>query len=643
MEKSFTLVTPIYYVNSVPHIGTSLTTLLSDMCTRYMRLQGRKTWFVTGTDENGLKVREAAVAAGRDPHEFVAEIAEEFKKIWGEMNIKFDDFIRTTEPRHHRTVQEAYRRMKAAGYIYADKYEGWYDLSTETFYREDEIVDGKSPDGNPVQWMSEENEFFKLSAFGDRLLAHIEAHPQFILPESRKNEVVAFIQQGLRDVCVTRNNSGWGIPTPDNPEKVIYVWFDALLNYIATCGWPDEGWESKWPADLQWMGKDILTRFHATLWPAMLMALDLPQPTTLFGHGWVLAGKEKVSKSKGNVIAPYELAQDLAQRAGCKVEVAVDVVRYHLIATMPLDSDTAFTLDEFDRKYNADLANDLGNALNRSLSMAHQFLGGVVPEGPIESEVQAEIDRALAGYQEAMQGWRCDLASKAALDLVRFLNKYINDRAPWNLAKANDAALQPVMKGMLLGLRTAGALLAPVMPATSLEIARQLGLGEIEAWSLIGSEASLPSGTTLLKPEPIFPRLAPPKPQPKAEKQEPKMNEAKAKPEPKPVEPIGIEEFAKVQLKVARILEAEPLEGSDKLLKLQVVVGQEKRQIVAGIRKAYSPMDLIGRQVIVVANLKPAVLRGTESQGMLLAATDDEGNAILLQPDREAPEGAGVR
>lgn len=641
MDKTLTIVTPIYYVNSVPHIGTALTTIVSDVCARYGKVRGQKTWFVTGTDENGLKVHEAAVKAGRDPHEFVAEIAEEFKRIWREMDIEFDDFIRTNEPRHHKAVQAAYEKLRAAGYIYADKYEGWYDLSTETFFKETELVDGQSPDGNPVTWVSEENDFFKLSAFQDKILAHIEANPTFILPETRKNEVVAFIKQGLRDVCVTRTNPGWGIPVPGNESKVVYVWFDALLNYIAACGWPDEGWEGKWPADLQMMGKDILTRFHATLWPAMLMGLDLPLPKTLFGHGWILMGKDKISKSLGNVVAPIDLAKELAERGGCTLPVAKDAVRYYSIATLPVESDSTFSVEEFDRKYNADLANDLGNALNRSLSMAHQFLGGVIPDCDPESEVAQKITEAKQGFEKAMETWRCDEAANAAMDLIRFLNKYINDRAPWNLSKNQDPALQPVMYGMLLGIRSAVCLLSPVVPNTATEIARQLNVPVAVSWEEIGSKASLLAGTQLGSPSPIFPRLQPPKPAPK---QQPAAEKQPApKKEEKPVEPISIDDFAKVQLRVGRILEAEPLEGSDKLLKLQVVIDKEKRQIVAGIRAGYQPVDLIGRQVVVVANLKPATLRGVESQGMLLAAVDADGKAILLQPDREAPEGATVR
>lgn len=641
MDKTYTIVTPIYYVNAAPHIGTSLTTILSDMTSRYQRLQGKTPFFLTGTDENGLKVREAAVAQGRDPVEFVGEIAEDFKKIWERIGIGFDDFIRTTEPRHIHAVQEAYRRLKAKGYIYSDKYEGWYDISTETFLKEEELVDGKSPEGNPVTWMSEENDFFKLSAFAEPLLKHIQDHPKFILPESRKNEVVAFINQGLRDICVTRNNPGWGIEVPDMPEKVVYVWFDALINYIAACDWPDGNWQAKWPAEIQWMGKDILTRFHATFWPAILMGLELPLPETLFGHGWVLMGGDKVSKSKGNVIAPFDLAEELSARAGCALPVAIDAVRYYVAATMPVDTDTNFTIEEFDRKYNADLANDLGNALNRSLSMAHQFLQGAVPAGDVEPELQAQIQQSKAGFESAMQDFRPDLALHSAFDLVRFLNKYINDRAPWNLAKSEDSVLNPVMRGMLLALRAAEGMVSAIAPQLAAEIARQLGVLPTKAWSEIGTPESLPGGTHLEKPAPIYPRLQPAKPTPKEKAPaEPKQPKAKSD---APVEPIDIETFAKVQLKVGRVLEAEPLEGSDKLLILQVMIGEEKRQIVAGIRKSYSPMDLIGRQVIVVANLKPATLRGVESQGMLLAATDTDGSAILLQPEREAPEGTGVK
>ncbi|CAN5489845.1 methionine--tRNA ligase [soil metagenome] len=492
--------------------------------------------------------------------------------------------------------------------------------------------------------MQEENYFFRMSTFQEALLEHIEKHPRFILPESRKNEVVSFIKQGLRDVCISRQNPGWGIPVPGDEKQVAYVWFDALINYVAATGWPDApNWQDRWPADVQFMGKDILTRFHATLWPAMLMGVGLPLPDTLFGHAWMLIGGEKISKSKGNVVAPLELAQELAEKSGCAPEVAVDAVRYYSCTSMPYEQDTVFTYEDFDLRYNTDLANDLGNALNRSLAMSHKFVGGIIPDAAIEEDALAAIAAAKAGFDNAMFDFHIDRATSSALGLIRFLNKYIDTRAPWALAKNEDPSLASVMRSMLLCLRSAEGLLRPVMPATANAVALQLGLPPLTDWSDIGDLSTLPAGTVLAQPQPIFPRLDLKKaPAPVKEPKPPKMSN----PEPAPVaapELISIEDFAKVQLRVARIVEAEPLEGSDKLLKLQVMIGDEKRQIVAGIRKDYDPLDLIGRQIIVVANLKPAKLRGVESQGMLLAASKEDGGAILLQPESEAPEGGKVR
>ena len=644
MSKKYTITTPIYYVNSVPHIGTALTTLAADVTSRYQKMRGRDVFFLTGTDENGLKVKEAAEKAGKSPMDFVDEISSKFKEIWPGLYIEFDDFIRTTEPRHREAVQAFFSILQEKGHIYSGSYEGWYDVSSETFFKESDLVDGLSPDGNEVRWVKEDNYFFRMSAFQEPLLAHIEANPNFILPESRKNEVVSFIKQGLRDVCISRANPGWGIPVPGDESQVVYVWFDALINYVAATGWPNPGWESRWPAEVQWMGKDILTRFHATLWPAMLMGVELPLPEALVGHAWLMSGTEKISKSKGNVVAPLDVATSLATRAGCAPEVAIDAVRYYMASVMPMDTDATYTHDEFDRLYNTDLANDLGNALNRSLAMSHKFVDGVIPGGVVETDAAQAIDEAKAKFDKAMVTFRVDHAADAALSVVRFLNKYIDTRAPWALAKNSDPALHAVLRSMLLCLRTAEGLIRPIMPKTADAIAAQLGLPSLTIWDAIGSEESLPAGVKVSLPQPIFPRLD------LTKKQEPKkMDTPKPQPAPTPAPApevpteITIDDFAKVKLKVGRVLEAEPLEGSDKLMKLQVVIGEEKRQIVAGIRKNYTAEDLIGRQVIVCVNLKPAKLRGTESQGMLLAATDTDGGAILLQPDRESPEGTGVR
>lgn len=645
-----TIVTAIPYVNSTPHIGNILTTLSGDISARYFRMRGMDVFAVAGTDENGLKIKEAAEAQGREPHEFVKEIAERFISIFDGMNMKFDAFMRTSLEDHKIASQALFTKLQENGYIYTATYEGWYDVSTETYFKEADLVDGKSPDGNPVRWVSEENYFFKLSAFQDRLLKYYEENPEFIIPETRKNEVVSFVRQGLMDQCISRKNNGWGIPVPGDESQVIYVWFDALINYITATGWPNPGWEEKWPALCQWLGKDILTRFHGTLWPAMLMGADLPLPKHVIAHAWILLGGEKISKSKGNVVRPLELAQETAERSNCRPEIAIDVVRYYLASTMGYENDTVFTYEDFDKRYNSDLANDLGNALNRSLAMAHKFIDGVVPDVAPEQEALDAIQNAKAAFEKAMDGFRLERAASAGIEVIRFVNKYIDSRAPWALAKNNDPALPGVLRSMLLCVRAAEGFMRPYMPEAADAISKQLGVPPLTAWDEIGTVESLPAGTKLSNPEPIFPRLeiaknpAPvpsaPKPkqepQPNPETKQNSMEEANAN-------IIGIEDFAKVQLKVGRVFEAEPVEGSDKLLKLQVHIGAEKRQIVAGIKANYTPEDLIGRQVVVVYNLKPAKLRGVESQGMLLAATDENGGAILLQPDKEAPEGTQVR
>ncbi len=639
MAKRTYITTPIYYVNSVPHVGHALTMLACDVTKRFARQRGEEVVFLTGTDENGLKVLEAAQAAGEDPQAFVDRISQTFRHAADLLHIEYDVFFRTTSDEHRKCVQALFARLMEKGAIYLDKYEGWYDVAAETFVRESDLVDGRSPDGNEVRWVSEENYFFRLSAYGDQLLAYAEANPSFWLPDGRKAEVVSFIKQGLRDLCVTRSNPGWGIPVPGDESKVVYVWFDALINYLAATGWPDAGWEDLWPADVHWMAKEIFTRFHATLWPAMLMAAELPLPKTVIAHGWFTFNDSKMSKSKGNVLAPEELIAHF-EEAGCERELAIDVVRFALARALPYEGDTNFTLPEVERIYNADLANDLGNALNRTLTMAHKFVDGAIPEAEVEPEVAQRIAEIKAEVEQAFATFRIHQALDAALQAARELNRYVDAKKPWDLAKNTDPALGSVVRGMLAYVRAAEGLVRAFVPATADRMAAQLNLPPTLAWAEIGTAASLPAGVVVGQPQPMFPRLQPkpaePKPAPEPKPEKPK----KAKFEP-PAE-IGIEDFMNVQLKVARILEAEPVEGSEKLLKLQVMIGEEKRQILAGIRKSYAPMDLIGRQIVVVANLKPAKLMGHESQGMILAADGPDGRAILLTPETEAPEGTSV-
>ncbi len=646
MPKAYYITTPIYYVNSVPHIGTSLTTVVADICARYRKMRGEDVWFLTGTDENGTRILEAAQGAGEPPQAFVDRISGEFVKAFDALNVGYDVFYRTTSEQHVKAAQALFDLLRKNGHIYEGKYEGWYDVSSETFYKEADLIDGKSPDGNEVRWVSEDNWFFRLSAFEKPLLEHIRKNPGFLLPESRKNEVVAFIGQGLRDMCVTRTNPGWGIPVPGDDSRVIYVWFEALMNYLTATGWPEPGWEKAWPADVHWMGKEIFTRFHATLWPAMLMGAGLPLPKTVIAHGWFVFGDQKMSKSRGNVIAPTELAEEMRSKTGCLPEAAIDAVRYSLAALLPYEGDSNFNRDEVDKRYNADLANDLGNALNRSLSMAHKFVGGTIPAAEPEPEAVSAVCEAKSSYESLMQEFRIDAACQKAIDVARFLNKYVDSRAPWAMAKSGDPALGSVIRSMLVCLRAAEGMVRPFLPWTADAIARQLGLSPLADWSQVGDPESVPPGTRLGDPQPIFPRIEAEKPQDGGKREtvqtQPMKGEA-TQAGPPSAGLISIDEFSKVQLRVARILEAEPVEGADKLLKLQVKIGGDTRQLVAGIRQDYDPAELIGRQIVVVANLQPAVVRGVESQGMLLAAVDDGGSAILLQPEKEVPEGAKVR
>lgn len=641
MAKRFYVTTPIYYVNSTPHVGHALTMMACDVEKRYRELRGEEACFLTGTDENGLKVLEAAEQAGEEPQAFVDRISRSFKDDADLLRLDYDIFNRTTDPHHTVASQRLFEILRDNGHIFEDTYKGWYDVSAETFVLESEVVDGKSPDGNPVKWVEEKNWFFRLSSFAEPLLKKIEEEPDWLQPEGRKNEVVAFIKQGLRDICISRSNPGWGIPVPGDESRVIYVWFEAVINYLAATGWPEkEAPNDLWPADVHWMAKEIFTRFHATLWPAMLMGAGLPLPKCVIAHGWFTFKSEKMSKSKGNATKPLDLIERF-EEDGCSRDMAIDAVRWALIRAFPYETDTNFTSDEVERIYNVDLANDLGNGLNRTLSMAHKFVGGSIPDAEPEGEALESIKEAKEAFAKAVEEHRLHDAAEAALGPIRYLNKYIDRREPWTLNKNGVPALNNVMRSAILLIRTSEGLIRPIMPAAAAAIARQLGLEPISHWDQIGDPATAAGGTALSQPEPMYPRLQEkkatveekPKEQPKPKKE---------KKQPEPAKEIEFGDFMNVSLKVARIIEAEPIEGSKKLTKLQVTIGEEKRQILAGIKQHYEPEDLIGRQIVVVANLKPAKLMGHESQGMLLAADDVDGAPILLQPDREAPDGTSV-
>ena len=644
-DKFFYITTPIYYVTDVPHVGNASTTIAADVVARLKRLQGHRVLFATGTDENAIKVAEAAEAQGMPAGEFVDSIVPRWTEAWSRMHITYDDFIRTTEPRHRAVVEAAFQKLLDQGDIYKDVYKGWYCVSDETFFREAEVADGLCPNPEcrkPVRWVEEENYFFRLSAYADRLLQYIEEHPDFLGPEFRKNEVVSFIKAGLRDACITRKAYGWGILVPGDPKQVIYVWFDALLNYLTVAGYlsDEKKFAETWPADVQLVGKDIFVRFHSTLWPAMLMALGVDQPKRIFAHGfWTVEG-EKMSKSKGNAISPVKVAEDLAAMSGADADIAVDAVRYYIMREITFGLDGDFSVAGLIGRFNADLANDLGNLLNRTLPLLHKHRGGLVPQPDADDReakavgdlVRATADK-VAGYIDRLQ---FSEALGAIWTVVGRANKYVDEQAPWKLAKdeACRARLDTVLYTVLETVRSVAILIQPFMPSAAEAIWEQLGIEEPLAdqrWVDAGAWGGLKPGTLTRSPKPIFPRI----------------DTKRAAVEPAPikeeqVEQISFEEFKRLDLRTGKIVAADRVPGADKLLQLTVDIGTERRPMVAGIAQWYSPEDLVGRQVVVVANLAPARIRGVESRGMLLAA-DLNGAAVLLEPDKEVPPGSTVR
>ncbi len=688
-EKTFYYVTtPIYYVNGLPHVGSALTTVACDALARYQRLHGRRTWLLTGTDENASKVQTAAEKMGVPTMQFVEGLADAFRECWHALHVSYDDFIRTTEPRHIRAVQEFFKRLQYRGYVYVDNYEGWYSLSDETFLRDSEVKDGVAIEsGKPVVRVQEKNYFFRLSAFGERLLAHIEANPDFLQPDFRRNEVIRFINEGLRDMSIARPSRGWGIPVPGDEEQTIYVWFDALINYLAAVGWPDDPrWPLYWPADLHFMGKDIFVRFHATLWPAMLMALEIPLPKHVYAHGWWTVQGAKGGKTGASLPHPTRFTKLIADRSGASFDLAADAQRYLLCREMNFGLDTEFSVENFLRRFNTDLANDLGNLLNRTVNMMVRYFDGVVPQTrDHDHEIAAFALQVREEYTRAMAEYRLNAALEAAWKLVGRMNKYIDEKAPWTLAKAANAgdeasreALATVLYSCLEATRIVTILVSSFMPVAADAIRAQLGLAQPVAearWEDL-DWGGLPAGTKVGPPQPLFPRIqetavdeatlyalgsANPtgEPLPGEAKETtqtvsetvPSQNQAPAPGTPVPPSsiaaaaegPITIEDFMKVQLRVAEILAAEPVPNANKLLRLTVQVGEDDtRTILAGIAEFYKPEELVGRQVVIVANLQPRKMRGIESQGMLLAA-DVDGRAILLQPDREVPSGSRVR
>lgn len=638
MRERFYVTTPIYYPSDRLHIGHAYTTTVADSLARWHRFAGRDVYFVTGSDEHGQKIQRAALAKGVTPQAYVDEIVASFKHLWEKMNIRYDDFVRTTDDRHHRAVQAVFQKIYDQGDIYKSAYEGWYCTPCETFWVESRLEEGHCPDcKRPVELVKEESYFFRLSKYAERLLKHIEEHPEFIQPESRRNEMVNFIKGGLEDLCVSRTTFDWGIPVPFDSKHVVYVWFDALTNYLTALGYPDTDglMEDWWPADLHLVGKEIM-RFHTIIWPIMLMALELPLPKTVFGHGWLLFDSDKMSKSKGNVVDPLVLID----------EFGVDAIRYFLMREISFGQDGNFSRKALIERTNADLANDLGNLLNRTLSMLNRYFDGVVPEpaaspGDVDQALIDHANRLGKEVDDCLKQFKLNDALIRIWQLVGRANKYVDERAPWNLAKLEDKSeLSSVMYNLVETLRIVALLIKPFLPETGEKMWQQLGLAGLNSKSLADAVwGLLPAGTQTAKGDPIFPRIeAEKEEEPAEEPKEQKQEETK----PEGVL-ISIDDFMKCELVVAEILEAGPVKGADRLLKLQVDIGSEKRQIVAGIAMHYAPADLIGKRIVVVQNLKPAKLRGELSEGMLLAATSPDGTLELVSVSEAIPAGSRVK